>query len=258
MNHLNLEEFERKIAYTFSDKNLLILALTHSSYANETKKGSHENNERLEFLGDAVLDMVVSEYMYRHFPKMPEGELTKLRAAVVCEYMYRHFPKMPEGELTKLRAAVVCEGSLAELSRKLGVGRCLLLGKGEESTGGRSRDSILADAFEAIIGAICMDGGMEAVTKYIMGFMEERIESTKSNFRNLDCKTHLQEVIQKNSKVPLKYAIVDEHGPDHNKVFVAEVTHDGAVLGKGSGKSKKEAEQNAANDALERMNQAKK
>ena len=156
MNHLNLEEFERKIAYTFSDKNLLILALTHSSYANETKKGSHENNERLEFLGDAVLDMVVSEYMYRHFPKMPEGELTKLRAAVVCE------------------------GSLAELSRKLGVGRCLLLGKGEESTGGRSRDSILADAFEAIIGAICMDGGMEAVTKYIMGFMEERIESTKS------------------------------------------------------------------------------
>ena len=103
-----------------------------------------------------------------------------------------------------------------------------------------------------------MDGGMEAVTKYIMGFMEERIESTKSNFRNLDCKTHLQEVIQKNSKVPLKYAIVDEHGPDHNKVFVAEVTHDGTVLGKGSGKSKKEAEQNAANDALERMNQAKK
>ena len=109
MNHLNLEEFERKIAYTFSDKNLLILALTHSSYANETKKGSHENNERLEFLGDAVLDMVVSEYMYRHFPKMPEGELTKLRAAVVCE------------------------GSLAELSRKLGVGRCLLLGKGKKA-----------------------------------------------------------------------------------------------------------------------------
>lgn len=105
MNHLNLEEFERKIAYTFSDKNLLILALTHSSYANETKKGSHENNERLEFLGDAVLDMVVSEYMYRHFPKMPEGELTKLRAAVVCE------------------------GSLAELSRKLGVGRCCCLAR---------------------------------------------------------------------------------------------------------------------------------
>ena len=168
--------------------------------------------------------------------------------------MYRHFPKMPEGELTKLRAAVVCEGSLAELSRKLGVGRCLLLGKGEESTGGRNRDSILADAFEAIIGAICIDGGMEAATKYIMGFMVDQIEHTKSNFRNLDCKTHLQEVIQKISKVPLKYAIVDEQGPDHNKVFVAEVTHDGRVLGKGSGRSKKEAEQNAANNALEHMN----
>ena len=230
MNHLNLEEFERKIEYRFSDKSLLILALTHSSYANEIKKGKHENNERLEFLGDAVLDMVVSEYMYRHFPKMPEGELTKLRAAVVCE------------------------GSLAELSRRLGVGRCLLLGKGEESTGGRNRDSILADAFEAIIGAICIDGGMEAATKYIMGFMVDHIEHTKSNFRTLDCKTHLQEVIQKISKVPLKYAIVDEQGPDHNKVFVAEVTHDGRVLGTGSGRSKKEAEQNAANNALEHMN----
>ena len=170
--------------------------------------------------------------------------------------MYRHFPKMPEGELTKLRAAVVCEGSLAELSRKLGIGRCLLLGKGEESTGGRNRDSILADAFEAIIGAICIDGGMEAVTKYIMRFMVDCIEKTKSNFRNLDCKTHLQEVIQKISKVPLHYAIVDEQGPDHNKVFVAEVTHDGRVLGRGSGRSKKEAEQNAANNALECMNHA--
>ena len=229
-----MHALETRLGYSFHSPALLENALYHSSYANEHRGAGIGSNERLEFLGDAVLDMVVSEYMYRHFPKMPEGELTKLRAAVVCE------------------------GSLAELSRKLGVGRCLLLGKGEESTGGRSRDSILADAFEAIIGAICMEGGMEAVTKYIMGFMEERIESTKSNFRNLDCKTHLQEVIQKTSKVPLKYAIVDEHGPDHNKVFVAEVTHDGAVLGKGSGKSKKEAEQNAANDALERMNQAKK
>lgn len=229
MNHLNLEEFERKIAYTFSDKNLLILALTHSSYANETRKGSHENNERLEFLGDAVLDMAVSEYMYRHFPKMPEGELTKLRAAVVCE------------------------GSLAELSRKLGIGRALLLGKGEESTGGRNRDSILADAFESIIGAICIDGGVDAAIEYVLHFMVDCIEHTKSNFRNLDCKTHLQEVIQKISKVPLQYAIIDEQGPDHNKVFVAEVTHEGRVLGKGSGKSKKEAEQSAANDALEHI-----
>ena len=230
MNHLNLEEFERKIEYTFSDKALLVLALTHSSYANELKKGNHENNERLEFLGDAVLDMVVSEYMFQFFPRMPEGELTKLRAAVVCE------------------------PSLAELSRKLGVGRCILLGKGEESTGGRSRDSILADAFEAIIGAVCIDGGIEAAKAYVMRFMEEQIAHTKHSFKSLDGKTHLQEIIQKISKVPLQYKIVDEQGPDHNKMFLAEVIHDGRTLGKGSGRSKKEAEQTAANNALEHMN----
>ncbi|MDD3394762.1 MAG: ribonuclease III [Clostridia bacterium] len=230
MNHLNLEEFERKIEYAFSDKSLLVLALTHSSYANEMKKGNHENNERLEFLGDAVLDMIISEYMYRCFPQMPEGELTKLRAAVVCE------------------------SSLAELSRKLGLGRCILLGKGEESTGGRNRDSILADAFEAIIGAVCIDGGIGAANRYVMRLTEEQIERTKSNFRNLDGKTHLQEVVQKISKIPLQYKIVDEQGPDHNKLFIAEVTHDGRVLGAGSGRSKKEAEQNAANNALEHMN----
>ncbi len=229
MNYLNLEEFEKRLGYRFTNKNLLLLALTHSSYANENKKCSHENNERLEFLGDAVLDMVVSEYMYRKFPDMPEGELTKLRAAVVCET------------------------SLADLSRKLGVGRNLLLGKGEESTGGRNRDSILADAFEAIIGAVCIDGNIDAASKYIMGFMEDCIAQTKTNFRNLDCKTHLQEMIQKISKVPLQYVIVDEKGPDHNKVFVAQVLHDGKILGQGSGKSKKEAEQNAANAALDSM-----
>lgn len=230
MNHLYLEEFERKIEYTFLNKHLLRLALTHSSYANEIKRGGHENNERLEFLGDAVLDMVVSEYMYRQFPQMPEGELTKLRAAVVCE------------------------GSLAELARKLGIGCCILLGKGEESTGGRNRDSILADAFEAVIGAVCIDGGIEAAQAYVMRTMEGRIAETKNNFRSLDCKTHLQEIIQKISKIPLQYAIVREHGPDHDKVFVAEVTHEGRILGSGSGKSKKEAEQNAANNALEHMN----
>ncbi len=226
MNYLNLEEFEKRLGYRFTDKNLLLLALTHSSYANENKKCSHENNERLEFLGDAVLDMVVSEYMYRKFPEMPEGELTKLRAAVVCE------------------------ASLADLSRKLGVGRNLLLGKGEESTGGRNRDSILADAFEAIIGAVCIDGNIDAASKYVMQFMESCIAQTKTNFRNLDCKTHLQEMIQKISKVPLQYVIVDEKGPDHNKIFVAEVLHEGKTLGQGSGKSKKEAEQNAANAAI--------
>ena len=234
MNYLNLEEFEKKIDYTFQDKSLLKLALTHSSYANENKRGSHENNERLEFLGDAVLDMVVGEYLYRTFPQMPEGELTKLRAAVVCE------------------------GTLAGLSRNLGMGRCLLLGKGEESTGGRDRESILADAFEAVIGAVCIDGGILAASDYVMRFLKAPIEEMKGNFRTLDCKTCLQEIIQRNSKVPLQYRIIGEEGPDHNKLFVAEVDHDGKVLGCGRGKSKKEAEQAAANDALEKMKEEHK
>jgi len=229
MSKLKIEEFEKQIGYTFNNKNTLTLAFTHSSYANENRRGSHENNERLEFLGDAVLDMVVSEYMYRIFPEMPEGELTKLRAGVVCE------------------------ASLAKLSRRLDIGIWLLLGKGEESTGGRNRDSILADAFEAVIGAICIDGGMETVTKYILSFMKEEIECTKESFRTMDCKTHLQEVIQKISKIPVSYTIVDEMGPDHDKIFVSEVYHEGAVLGRGQGKSKKEAEQSAANDALSKM-----
>ena len=233
MEQVHFEQFETEIRYHFKNRHFLVEALSHSSYANEKKK-CRCSNERLEFLGDSVLSIVVSSYLFHQFPELPEGELTKLRASLVCEKALHVF------------------------AQEIHLGDYLLLGKGEVHTGGRMRSSILADAFEAVIAAIYLDGGMEAVTKYIMGFMEERIESTKSNFRNLDCKTHLQEVIQKTSKVPLKYAIVDEHGPDHNKGFVAEGTHDGAVLGKGSGKSKKEAEQNAANDALERMNQAKK
>ena len=144
--------------------------MSHSSYANEHNVSS---NERIEFLGDAVLDMIVSEYIYKKFPKMPEGELTKLRAGVVCE------------------------GSLAKIAREFDFGKYLLLGKGEECTGGRNRDSILADAFEAVIGAICLDGGIDAVGKYIMSFMEKAIDDMKINFRTLDCKTHLQEIIQK-------------------------------------------------------------
>ena len=224
----NLKKLEQTIGYQFTAKSLLEQAMTHSSYANETKKGSHENNERLEFLGDAVLDMVVSEYMYRHFPKMPEGELTKLRAAVVCE------------------------GSLAELSRKLGVGRCLLLGKGEESTGGRSRDSILADAFEAIIGAICMDGGMEAAEHHIMRFIPKNLEQRESlGFR--DYKTALQEVIQKNPEEKVEYVLVSESGPDHAKAFQVEVCLNSNVIGVGTGRSKKAAEQMAAKEALRLM-----
>lgn len=226
MNIEQLESFEKKIKYTFSNKEILLLAFTHSSFANERKKSNHENNERLEFLGDAVLDMVVSEYMYRIYPEMPEGELTKLRASVVCE------------------------GSLAKLARQLELGKYLFLGKGEESTGGRDRDSILADTFEAVIGAICIDGGIDSVKKYILDLMQEEIQRTKNSLKVRDCKTHLQEIIQRTSKYPVQYVIVGETGPDHSKNFVAEVQHINKILGKGSGKSKKEAEQAAAQDAL--------
>lgn len=229
MNAFDIEVFEKKINYQFNDKEKIKLAFTHSSYANEHRNTISENNERLEFLGDAVLDMIVSEYIYKKFPKMPEGELTKLRAGVVCE------------------------GYLAKIAREFDFGKYLLLGKGEECTGGRNRDSILADAFEAVIGAICLDGGIDAVGKYIMSFMEKAIDDMKINFRTLDCKTHLQEIIQKNSKNPIVYKIIDEKGPDHDKVFVAEVYHDNNTLGIGEGKSKKEAEQNAAYNALEKI-----
>ena len=229
MNALDTESFEKRINYTFNDKDKIKLAFTHSSYANEHKNFVSENNERLEFLGDAVLDMIVSEYIYKKFPKMPEGELTKLRAGVVCE------------------------GSLAKIAREFEFGKYLLLGKGEESTGGRNRDSILADAFEVVIGVICLDGGIESAGKYIMSFMEKVIDDMKISFRTLDCKTHLQELIQKNSKSPITYEIIDEKGPDHDKVFIAEVYHDKKTLGCGEGKSKKEAEQNAAFDALEKL-----
>lgn len=229
MNKIDINKFEKRIEYVFKNKNLITLAFTHSSYANEHKKGKNENNERLEFLGDAALDLVISKYIYITFPEMPEGELTKLRAGVVCE------------------------PTIAKKARMIGLGDYILLGKGEESTGGRNRDSILADAFEAVIGAIYLDGGSEQVQKYIMNIMIEEIEVMKKSFRTMDCKTHLQEVIQKMSKTPISYEIIDEMGPDHDKVFVAEVSHEGIVLGTGEGKSKKEAEQCAAFDALEKI-----
>lgn len=229
MLNFNYNKAEGKISYHFKAYKLLLLAFTHSSYANEHKQGKHENNERLEFLGDAVLDLVVSKYIYEKFPDMPEGELSKLRAGVVCE------------------------GSIAKKAREMGLGEHLLLGKGEEASGGRTRDSILADVFEAVIGAIYLDGGMEQAEGYVLRIMVPEIILMKKSFRTLDCKTHLQEIIQQNSKSPLQYDIVGEIGPDHDKLFVAEVSHDSIVLGKGEGKSKKEAEQNAAYDALEKI-----
>jgi len=229
MNNPSLDEFQSIIKYDFKNINLLTLALTHSSYGNEHKKEKFENNERVEFLGDAALDLIVSRYIYDLFPSMPEGELTKLRAGVVCET------------------------SLAKAAHKLRIGEFLLLGKGEENTGGRGRESILADAVEAVIGAIYLDGGFAEAERFVTAIMAGPVEELKTSFRTMDCKTHLQEVIQKTSKSPILYSIIDEHGPDHNKIFVAEVRHNNKVIGVGEGRSKKEAEQSAASDALNKF-----
>lgn len=228
MSKTNFEDF---IHYNFNDKKLLTQAFTHSSFANEIKNVVSENNERLEFLGDAVLELIVSHYIFNEFKELPEGELTKLRAGIVCE------------------------GTLAKNARFLNMGNYLKLGRGEENSCGYDRDSILADTFEAVIGAIYLDGGYEAAKDFVIGFMKDDILGMRNNFRVIDCKTHLQEFIQKTSKEPIEYITIDEKGPDHDKIFVVEVKHDNKILGKGTGKSKKEAEQKAAYDALIAFNQ---
>lgn len=229
MSKINLTEFEEKIKYSFKNKNTLLLAFTHSSYANEHKLGKFDYNERLEFLGDAALDLVISKFIYEKFPEMPEGELTKLRAGVVCE------------------------SSLARKAREIHLGKFLQLGKGEEITGGRDRESVLADAFEAVIGAICIDGGMKDVEDYVLSLMASVVEELKSDFKNIDNKTRLQEIIQKTSRMPVSYTIIGEKGPDHGKEFIVEVHHNGSMLGRGVGRSKKEAEQSAAGAAIKHM-----
>ncbi len=224
-----MDKLEKTIGYTFKNRAFLVTALTHSSYANENKHLGVEYNERLEFLGDAVLGFIVGSYVFKHFPEIPEGELTKLRASVVCEAM------------------------LSKKSKAMNIGDFMRLGRGEEMTGGRTRISILADAFEAIIGAIYMDGGIEPAEKFILSQLEGEIKIMRTGFKSLDSKTNLQEIIQQTSKVPLIYSIIDEKGPAHNKEFFASVSHNGKVLGTGSGSSKKEAEQAAAQQAIEHL-----
>ncbi|MBR6069089.1 MAG: ribonuclease III [Ruminococcus sp.] len=219
--------FEKKIGYTFENKHLIQQALSHSSYANE-KKRPNGSNERLEFLGDSVLSIVVSDYLYKHLTSVAEGDLTKLRASLVCEK------------------------SLHIFAKQIDLGDYLLLGKGEENTGGRERPSILADAFEAVIAAIYLDGGIEAARKHILRFIPEDLEhEAKKAFS--DFKTVLQEVVQKNPEEKVEYVLIGEEGPDHNKRFVVEVMLNSQVIGKGKGRSKKEAEQLAAKEALELM-----
>lgn len=224
----NINKFEEIIGYTFEEKSYILEALTHSSYSNENKR--YKFNERLEFLGDSVLSIVISDYLFKKEENLPEGELTKLRANIVCEE------------------------SLSEVAAEINLGDYLLLGKGEEATGGRDRISILADALEAVIAAIYLDSGIENARKFIFTYMEEIIRDSIKGKIFRDYKTYLQEVLQSRGEQNIWYKLIEEKGPDHNKRFVMEVGINDEVLGVGEGKSKKDAEQVAAKAALKSQN----
>lgn len=227
MNDLNaVEKLQSVIGYRFNNPTYLLVALSHSSYANELKLNKTENYERQEFLGDAVLELSVSKYLFDHYSKMPEGEMTKLRASLVCE------------------------PTLSYIARnEIDLQQYILLGKGEENTGGRDRDSIISDVFEAVIGAIYLDGGLEPaaafIKKYVLTDMEKKIEF-------VDSKSKLQERTQAISKQP-EYRLVSEEGPAHNRIYTSEVYIDGELYGMGSGKTKKGSEQRAAYEALQKI-----
>lgn len=223
MNYLNSEELEMKIGYSFKDKNLFKQALTHSSYTNEQKINKLGDYERIEFLGDAVLEIVSSEFLFHKYPNVPEGKLTKMRASMVCE------------------------SSLAMCARDLDLGKYIFFGKGEEGCGGRTRESILADVMEAIIGAIYLDAGFEQAKAHIMKFVLVDLED-KVLFS--DSKSALQEVVQAMEDSILEYVITGENGPEHCKTFSVDVLINGKVVGSGEGKNKKAAEQSAAYQAL--------
>lgn len=218
---------EKLIGYRFAKPELLLEALSHSSYANENKK-AFSSNERLEFLGDSVLSIVVSSHLFEHFQHLPEGELTKIRASLVCEK------------------------SLFQFAMQLGLGHFLLLGKGEENTGGRERPSTLADAFEAVIAAIYLDGGMEKAKDFVLRFLPDDV-ILKNGGAFHDYKTVLQEIIQKNPEERVEYTLKSQSGPDHSKQFTVQVCLNSNVIGEGTGRSKKQAEQMAAREALSLM-----
>ena len=222
-----VSDFEDSIGYRFKNKKFLENALTHSSYSNENKTYKRINNERLEFLGDSVLSIVVSRYIYKEFPNYPEGDLSKLRAQVVCEDMFN------------------------EIAVKHNVGKYLVLGKGEEATGGRERKSILADAVEAIIAAIYLDGGLESSDKFILDNLKDSINTLVKGKIFSDYKSYLQEYFQSQDSVyKIKYVVTNEEGPDHDKMFFVDLLVNKKKFGDGTGKSKKIAEQNAAKKAL--------
>ena len=220
-----LTEIEKKIGYEFSDKQLLETALSHSSYANENHT---RNNERLEFLGDSVLSIVVSDYIFKKMENVTEGDLSKFRATLVCEQ------------------------SLAEVSKKINLSELVFLGRGEEKMGGRRRPSIISDAFEAVLGAIYLDSGIESARKWLLALMEDRIIDTLDGKMYRDYKTTLQEIVQRDGKSSVSYKTIGEVGQEHNKCFEVEVYVNGEAKCKAQGRSKKEAEQQAAKETIEK------
>ena len=222
-----IKDLEAAIGYRFKNITLLQNALTHSSYANERWHDSLKSNERLEFLGDSILGMVVAEYLYASYPERPEGELTRMRADMVCET------------------------SLAKVADQIGLGQHLLLGHGEEQGGGRSRASILADAVESVIAASFLDGGIAPAKQFITRFVLSNVPD--HGMHNADYKTALQELVQQKKNQQLSYRLAGESGPDHDKRFQVEVSLNGTVVGMGSGTSKKRAEQDAARDAIKKL-----
>ena len=221
-----MQELEKKLNYTFRNQELLREALNHSSYANEHRSQGLGSNERLEFLGDSVLGFVTAEYLFARHPDLPEGDLTRIRAALVCEQ------------------------SLHEVAQKLNLGSYLKLGKGEEAGGGRQRASILADATESVFAAVYLDGGLEAARALIHRVLLDKERETDVEERRRDYKTELQELVQRRSNQTLQYELVSASGPDHAKVFTSRVLLNGQPIGKGQGHSKKEAEQAAAHAGL--------
>lgn len=225
MNQNKITEFEEKIGYTFTNPDLLVTALTHSSYSNEKRLRKYQCNERLEFLGDAVLELISSEYIFQH-------NQTK-----------------PEGVLTRIRASYVCEPTLALCAREIDLGQYILLGKGEDASGGRERDSILSDALEATIGAVYLDGGFQCAREYVNRFVLQDIEQKKLFY---DSKTILQEMVQGKHR-SLHYELLSESGPDHHKSFTVAVMIDGEQVASATDRTKKKAEQSAAYQAILQM-----
>ena len=224
--HQHIVELQTCIGYSFQNKTILLEALTHSSFANEWKQKKIPDNERLEFLGDSVLSLIISHYIFTAYLQLPEGELTKVRANVVCE------------------------SSLAKKARRIDLGKHLLLGRGEEASGGRQRESILADGLEALIAAIYLDGGYHQAHSFVIDNFNDLIDQAVSGNLMSDYKTHLQEIHQSYSQERIEYLVTGEEGPDHNKTFYVEVRAGSQILGRGKGKNKKEAEQMAAKTAI--------